>query len=105
MFCLEHFYLKCIIKDFELKVNDPLNAGDWGYIVHGLEIIIVLVLLAFNHPPKVIPLTNLDEVTAQRLYYVNSNAWKWHHSYQSGVINIIDQLILHYIKKLRGVQE
>ena len=25
MFCLEYFSLKCIIKNFELKVNDPLK--------------------------------------------------------------------------------
>ena len=25
MFCLEHFSLKCIIKNVELKVNDPLR--------------------------------------------------------------------------------
>ena len=24
VFCLKHFSLKCIIKDVELKVNDPL---------------------------------------------------------------------------------
>ena len=27
MFCLEHFYLKCIIKDTELIVNDPLKGS------------------------------------------------------------------------------
>ena len=46
------------------------------------------------YPPKVAPLTNLDEVTAQGLCYCNSNAWGWHNSYQNGVIDITDQLIL-----------
>ena len=25
MFCLEHFFLKCVIKDVELKVNNALK--------------------------------------------------------------------------------
>ena len=31
MFCLEHFSPKCIIKDIELKVNDPLKAQNESY--------------------------------------------------------------------------
>ena len=30
------------------------------------------------HSPKVTPLTNLHEVTAQGLCFCNSNAWGWH---------------------------
>ena len=53
--------------------------------------------LSYSHSiwsSKVTPLTNLTEVTVQRLCYCNSNAWGSHNSYQSGVIGIIDQLIL-----------
>ena len=57
------------------------------------------------HSPKVTPLINLDKVTAQGLYYCNSNAWGWHDSYQSEVIGITDQVILQNGKKLEGVQE
>ena len=35
-----------------------VNGGDWGCIVRDFETIIVLVLLAQFHPPKVTPLTN-----------------------------------------------
>ena len=73
-----------------------------------LETIIVLVLLTFNFVPQrgdemshsisslnfVTQLTNLHEVTAQGLYYCNSNAWVWQNIYQSGIIGITDQLIL-----------
>ena len=35
MFCLEHFSLKCIIKNTKLKVNDPLNeAFPFPFLYH-----------------------------------------------------------------------
>ena len=57
------------------------------------------------HTPKVTPLTNPAKVTDQGLGHCNSDAWGWHHSHQSGVISITDQLIFQNGKKLRSVQE
>ena len=51
------------------------------------------------HPPKVIPLTNLVEVTVQELCYCNSNAWVWYNGHQN--IGITDQLIFQNEKRVR----
>ena len=105
-----HLGMKChsqynkVIDSFS-TVPPMVNGGDWGCIVHELETIIVLVLLAFNIIPKVTPLSNIDKVMAQGCCYFNFNAWGWHNSYQSGVISITDKLIHQNGKKLRGVQE
>ena len=61
----------------------------WPVNNHGLS----LTRIQF-HPQTVIPLANLYEVTIQRFFYSNSDAWGWHNSYQSGVVGITDQQIL-----------
>ena len=57
-----------------------------------------LICMEF-HPSKVMPLTNLDEVTAQGLWHCNSSATGWHNSNQGRVFGITDQLILQNGKK------
>ena len=80
--------------------------GVTGCIVRDLETLIVLVLLAFNYIPlKVTPRIHSDEVTVQGLSYRNSSAWGWHNSHQSGVVSIMNKLILQNGKKFRGVQK
>ena len=69
----------------------------------GNSLSVVVTRIQF-HPPKVPPLTSLDDVSAQGHCYCNSNAWGSHNCYQSGVIAITDQLILQNRKNLRGVQ-
>ena len=53
-----------------------------------------------HYPRYVYPLTDLADVTVKALCYCNSNAWGWDNSFESGVISIIDMLILEYGKKL-----
>ena len=67
-----------------------------------------LVLLTFNLIIQRYQLTNLAEVTVQRLCYCNSNTrgmtqqiTKWSHWHK----RITDQLILQNGKKLQGVQD
>ena len=73
----------------------------WPRYYHGLS----LTRIRF-HPPKVTPLINLDEVTAHWICFCNSNSWEMHNNiYQSGVIDITDQLFLQNGKKLGVEQE
>ena len=71
-------------------VPSIVNAVDWIYIVH------YFTWIQF-HPSKVTPLTNLDEVTIHGLCYGNSNAWRWHNSYHSGVVGIFFQITLTHM--------
>ena len=82
-----------------------VNEGDWGYMVHDLKTIIVLVLLAFNFIPQRLhhSLTLLrsrfsDSATATLMSGDGTTATKV-------VICITDQFIFQNGKKLRGVQE
>ena len=66
-----------------LKVNDPLNRGDWGCIVRDLDYHSLGLTRIQFHPLKVTPRIQFDEVTVQGLCYRNLNAWGWHNSYQN----------------------
>ena len=75
-------------------------------ILHGLETVILMVLLAFNfHSTKVTPLANTAEVMDQGLCYCNSNIWLSYNSHQSDVISITDQLVFQNGKDLQSLQE
>ena len=84
-----------------------VNGNDCGCIVRDLETIIVLGLLASNFISQRShhALTNLPEVTIQRLCNSNSNAWGWHNTFESGFSGTTDMLSLQDGKMLRRVQE
>ena len=94
---------KVSISSDSFSTVPPINADDWGCIVRDRETIIISVLLSFSF----IPQRSYHSLTLTRslLCNCNSKAWGRHNSYQCGVIDITDQLILQNGKKLRSVQE
>ena len=75
-----------------------VNGSDWGYIVCGLETMIILVLLLISltshsiSSRKVTQHPNLDMIMVQGLCYCNSSDWiisqqttKWSHRHNPSV--------------------
>ena len=91
-------------------VPPTVNVGDWGCIVLDLETIMVLVLLAFyfipqwSHNSLTFTRSRL-RVSATVTLMPGDSATVTHNSNESGVIGIIDQVILQTEKKLRCVLE
>ena len=72
-----HLGIKCQYQyNKVVRLLQHSSAGDWGYNVRGPGDYHSLSLTSIQfHPPKVTPLTNLAEVTAQGL--CNSISYSW----------------------------
>ena len=63
-----------------------------------------LTRIEFHHP-KVTPLAKIQKVTAQELYYCNSNAWGWHNSSYCHVhLNISDGHVIIPYHDIQSIQ-
>ena len=68
---------------------------DYMVVLRGANEVLITIMrsmLYVSPHNKVTKLTNLAKVMDQGLCYCDSAAGGWHHSYQSGVISIPDQL-------------
>ena len=85
-------------------VPSIVNGGDWGCIGRDLKTTMVIFSNAFNFIPQ---MSHYSLTLTRSRLRVSATVILTHgdDSYQSGVIGIIDQLILQNGKTLKGVQE
>ena len=98
-------FSKVILESNVSTVTSIVNGSDWGWIVLGMETTMVLVLVAFSFIRK----RSHNVLTSLRSRFMglcncNSKAWRWHNSYQNGIIGITDKLVHQHWKWLRVVQ-